>query len=223
MTKQAPIQVAIAAESPLVVRGVRDLLLELPNLQAVGSSSDAAETLGLIQRCEPHVLVIDVPLLTRIAGLWRQIDKRPRLVLISYRAHAGVDLPCGRESACGMLQPKMNEDHLRAMLQVIATCETPTSGTARCAKCPARDSLRPPPLPLSAREREVFLRIGAGASNLVIARELGVSVKTIETHRENIKRKLGIDSAHGLLGAAVRWRRGDILLDRPHRDIPASA
>lgn len=205
-----PVTVAIACESPLFERGLRDVLGEMPELLVIGSARDAARALDILRATPPHVLLIDAPLTAQLGRLVKESDPRPRIVVMSYRAHAGLDLPCGRNCACALLQPRVNLEHLRALLRIIATCLEPKVGGSRCAHCPAQDSLRPPPLPLSTREREVFLRVGLGEGNRIIARTLGVSVKTIETHRENIKRKLGLDSAHALTEAAVRWRRGDI-------------
>jgi len=60
-------------------------------------------------------------------------------------------------------------------------------------------------LPLSVRERQVFQLIGAGRKTADIAAELSLSVKTIETHRENIKRKLGVKTASELTHRAIEW------------------
>ncbi|HTB85105.1 MAG TPA: response regulator transcription factor [Candidatus Sulfotelmatobacter sp.] len=60
-------------------------------------------------------------------------------------------------------------------------------------------------LPLSVRERQVFQLIGAGRKTADIAGELNLSVKTIETHRENIKRKLGVKTASELAHRAIEW------------------
>jgi DNA-binding NarL/FixJ family response regulator len=57
---------------------------------------------------------------------------------------------------------------------------------------------------LSDREFEVFRLIGRGAGPSEIARQLGVSVKTVETHREHIKKKLGLANGRELLRAAMR-------------------
>jgi len=66
-----------------------------------------------------------------------------------------------------------------------------------------------PVLGPSDREYQIFPGIGHGQGTQQIARELGVSVKTVETHRESIKRKLGLGSASALAEAAAGWRRGD--------------
>jgi DNA-binding NarL/FixJ family response regulator len=58
---------------------------------------------------------------------------------------------------------------------------------------------------LSDRELQVFQLIGAGTANREIAKQLGISVKTVETHRENLKNKLGIANAADLAAAAQRF------------------
>ena len=74
-----------------------------------------------------------------------------------------------------------------------------------------RRSLQIPPLGLSSREYQIFTGIGRGFGSSELAAELGVSVKTVETHRESIKRKLGLDSARNLNNAAAGWCRGEVL------------
>lgn len=66
-----------------------------------------------------------------------------------------------------------------------------------------------PPSPLTAREREVLRHIGAGAANKQIARALDVSVRTVETHRLNLKRKLGLVGQAELIRYARRAAADD--------------
>jgi DNA-binding NarL/FixJ family response regulator len=61
---------------------------------------------------------------------------------------------------------------------------------------------------LSDRELEVFELLGAGAETREVARKLGVSVSTVETHRAHLKEKLGVTSSTQLIRAAVEWRAG---------------
>jgi DNA-binding NarL/FixJ family response regulator len=58
---------------------------------------------------------------------------------------------------------------------------------------------------LSDRELEVFELLGGGATTREVARRLGLSVKTVESYRENIKNKLGIDNSNRLIRRAVEW------------------
>jgi len=72
-----------------------------------------------------------------------------------------------------------------------------------------RSTLKPPALPLSEREYMVFERIGNGDGAAKIAEAVGLSVKTIETYRDSIKRKLGLSSAAALQEAATQWKWGE--------------
>ncbi|HAI32140.1 MAG TPA: DNA-binding response regulator, partial [Thalassospira sp.] len=66
-------------------------------------------------------------------------------------------------------------------------------------------------VPLTSRERTVLRLLAKGASNKHVARELDISVRTVETHRRNIKRKLDIDSSAGLVRYAIE--KGLVTLD----------
>ncbi len=67
-----------------------------------------------------------------------------------------------------------------------------------------------PALPLSRRETQVFELIGSAKKTSQIASDLKLSVKTVETHRENIKRKLGIQTASELMLHAVKWAESQV-------------
>ena len=67
---------------------------------------------------------------------------------------------------------------------------------------------------LSDRELEVYERFGAGQTTREIADALGISVKTVETHRDHIRRKLGMRNSAELMRHAVRWAEGQTRLER---------
>lgn len=79
---------------------------------------------------------------------------------------------------------------------------------------------RDPFLVLSARELEVALRLALGFTCREIAVNLGVGVKTIDTHRMHVLKKMGLSNAVKLALEAVRW--GHIVLRSPHTDEPGS-
>ncbi len=68
---------------------------------------------------------------------------------------------------------------------------------------------------LTRREQEVYSLLGFGYWNRRVARELGVSVKTVETHKENLKRKLNVQSTGELLESAIQWRQERIKNQEP--------
>lgn len=203
--------VAVACASPLLQRGILDLVREVAGMELVGSARDPLGVLQLLRTTRPRVLVLCHALAPQLRDVMRADDHRPRLLLLSSRQHLGPRPVCGRQCACGFVRDQAPTEHVLTMLRILASCDAPRTGLEICARCPAQSSLQLPTLPLSAREYEVFVRIGDGEGTSSIAGALGVSVKTIETHRENIKRKLGLDSAHALLTAAVQWRDGEFM------------
>jgi len=205
--------VMVVSSRGLVQAGMAALLRDLPQLRHVHTATDAADATRALDEHAPDVLVLDQDLAGALQAACAS-PRRPRVLLVTPRAHLGVDPPCGGDCACGMVTDRAPSRHIRAALKIIGGCNSARLGDGWCSSCPLRGSLRPPPLPLSKREQAIFLRIGLGESNQQIAAHFDRSVKTIETHRENIKRKLGLDSSTALLEAATAWRRGE-LLDRP--------
>jgi DNA-binding CsgD family transcriptional regulator len=79
---------------------------------------------------------------------------------------------------------------------------------------------------LSNRELEIYRLVGQGVSTKEIARQLCLSVKTVESHRANIKQKLGVDTAAALVAHAAEWRSRTISTERfipPRVDEPSLA
>lgn len=201
-----------AVTSPLLRDALAALAKETPEVQLVGSARDALESFNLMQSLRPDVVILDAALAGPLKGLMRADAHLPRVLLLSYRSHLGTQAPCGADCACGFVRDRAPTAHIRAMLRLIARCEIPSprQGLGRCGKCPATYSLALPRLPLSERQYDIFVRIGRGQSTGETAAALGVSVKTVETHREIIKRKLGLSSAHALVNAAIKWRDGEL-------------
>lgn len=200
--------VLLASRRGIVQAGISSLLKQLPQYHHVGTASDADGLVHALGQHQPDVLVLDQDLANAVAGRSRVLH-HPRVLLLSNRQHVGTEPACGSDCACGLVPDSAPLRHIRAALKIIGSCGSAKLGDGYCTSCPLRGSLRPPPLPLSSREREVFLRIGLGESNQQIAAFFGRSVKTIETHRENIKRKLGLENGAALVEAAMAWRRGD--------------
>ncbi|WP_028920672.1 response regulator transcription factor [Pseudoxanthomonas suwonensis] len=107
-----------------------------------------------------------------------------------------------------MLSETRDEAATIELLRSVARCAQAGFQSERCGECTLRRTWRRPPLPLSPRETEIFVRIGAGEGPQRIASEFGLSVKTVECHREKIKHKLGLQDGEALRVAALRWREG---------------
>jgi len=207
---QRPVSVAIAIENPLVEVGFKGLLAEWPELDVVGVARDATAASELVTGAQPEVVVAETHLLQRLGQLIDRAVRRPRVLALSDRRYAAVDDGCRDEGVCGAAYRSTPLKQVLALVRTVLDCKQSSPDPRRCMDCPATKSLDRPALPLSAREREVFERIGNGEGNLKIAADLGVSVKTVEAHRENVKAKLGLGSAYALRKAAFAWRRGEL-------------
>jgi len=215
MTQGTPSRVLVAVEGELVRRALVEMVREIPEVSLRGAVGDAAAALMVLRSRRVDMLVLDVLLADQLKPAFADIGAHPRVLLLSPRRHIGLDAACAVDCACGFVRERAPLRHLEMALRLVAACPVASAGhDPRCRSCPLRPTLSPAPLPLTAREQTVFAHIGAGASNQNIATALGVSVKTVECHRENIKRKLGLDSGAQLAAAAVAWRLGEFVVDR---------
>ena len=215
MTQGTPARVLIAVEGELVRLALVEMVREMPEFALRGAVGDAAAARLVLRSRRVDVLVLDVLLADKLNATFAEFAMRPRVVLVSPRRHIGLDGACAGDCACGFVRERAPLRHIETALRLVAACDIARAGhDPRCRTCPLRPSLQPAPLPLTAREHSVFAHIGSGASNQSIAMALGLSVKTVECHRENIKRKLGLDSGARLAAAAVAWRLGEFVVDR---------
>jgi two-component system, NarL family, nitrate/nitrite response regulator NarL len=208
----------IAISSPLRRRGLLHLLVRLPRFTVVAQCADAAGTLQALRHLQPDVLLIDSAIGRAVHQPAEQADGIPRTLLLGPEQHVGLCPQSTSNPACGFANDSTDEAALEAMLTTLADCPK-SRAQSGCAQRALRASLQLPPLGLSPREYQVFTRIGRGEGVSAIAMALGVSIKTVESFRENIKQKLGLESAHALLRAAIAWQAGHFVPDRhPHED-----
>jgi DNA-binding NarL/FixJ family response regulator len=140
-------------------------------------------------------------------------EQLPRVLLFSSAPHCAERASPNSLSACGQLSDGLDDRALDAALDCVLSCSRDQASDCASRLCPLRASGGPPSLGLSGREQEVFERLGAGEAPREIAAALGLSVKTVEHYRAQIKDKLALRDSRELLEFAVLWRRG--LATRP--------
>jgi DNA-binding NarL/FixJ family response regulator len=207
------IRIVVADDHAVVREGVRRVLDDEPGFSVVGEASSGREVLRVIEETAPDVVLLDLGL-PGIGGLeivrrLRQAGPDPRVLILSMHdekeyvvqaAAAGVDGYLLKDEA----EPKM----LRAAVRAVHEGDSYFSATAAAALAGAVRSrsaaARPDPLDdLTDRETEVLCRVASGRTNKEMAAELGISPRTVETHRENLMRKLSIHSVAGLTRFAL--------------------
>ena len=209
-------RVFLVEDHPIVRDGLAQLINEEPDLSVCGAAADAPSALRAVAELAPDVSVVDLLLggddgLELVKALKARFPRMPTLVLSMYNEslYAERSLRAGARGYVTKLAP--TDSVLVAIRRVLAgeIYVSEATATRLVSKLVGGDaSAEDPGTPadvsrLSDREFEIFRLIGRGAGPSEIARQLGVSVKTVETHREHIKKKLGLPNGRELLRAAM--------------------
>jgi DNA-binding NarL/FixJ family response regulator len=197
------ITVLIVDDQHLVRAGIRALLERAADIEVVGEAADGAAGVRAAIQHRPDVVLMDIrmPVLDGVAAT-RQIRSDPRLtdvaviVLTTFDADEFV-FAALREGASGFLLKDTEPDDLRRGVRIVAGGESLLSPavTARVMQAavmaaPSRDRADLL-LPLTQREREVLVEVGAGHTNDEIGRRLQMSAATARTHVSRVMTKLG--------------------------------
>jgi two-component system, NarL family, nitrate/nitrite response regulator NarL len=190
-------------DHPLVRHGLRLRLESVPSLQVVSEASCAEEAMRLAQEYEPDIAVVDLGL-PGTGGLELTtllLQRAPNLAVLIMTMYAGDDYIV-RAVDAGARGYILKD---APIAQVVSAIEALAAGGSFFS----HDAMRlmksgAPAVALSERQRQILDYLVEGYSNKEIARLLDVSVRTVESHRLVIKRKLGAERAVDLLRRAVR-------------------
>ena len=205
-------RVLLADDHTLVRSGIRRILESQPGIEVLAEAADGDAALALVrQQPDADVLVLDLtmPGADGIEVLSAVKMIRPGLRIIILTMHAGKEYVA--QAVRGGADAYLLKDS--AVQDLVAAVDAVMEG--RTYFSPAiqqqmADLLRgeetpqtPTPL-LTSREREVLVWLGRGLSSKDVARELGISVRTVESHRAHLMHKLGVKSMAVLIQVAMR-------------------
>src|SRR3989304_6113759 len=201
-------QVLIADDPPLSRQGLRTLL-EQHGFTVVGEAADGREAAQLAQELEPEVAVLDLamPLLNGLDAAREIIraSRRTKTILVTVHTADQYVLEALQAGVRGyVLKSQATADLVQAVHEVMRGGRylSPGISEAVVQACLGKTDL--PSDPLTSREREVLQLIAEGKKTKEIAGLLGVSVKTIESHRTRLMEKLDIRQTAGLGRYAIR-------------------
>jgi DNA-binding NarL/FixJ family response regulator len=205
------IRILVADDHEVVRRGVRNLLTGRPGLEVCGEAASGEEAVTAAELQHPDVVILDVmmPGPSGIAAA-REIRARlPRTEVLVFTMHETDELLADALSS-GAQGYVLKTDPSRQLLAAIealahhARFVTPSISDTFLHQTGRRGAARDGPLLLTSREREVVRLLARGQPNRQVASALGISVKTVESHRANVMRKLELGSIVDLVRYAVR-------------------
>ncbi|ANJ55722.1 DNA-binding response regulator [Pseudomonas silesiensis] len=198
-----PIRVALVDDHALVRDGIKALLAVMAPLEVVGEAENGADAIEMVGRCQPDLLLVDISLkdmngleLTRV--LRSQYPSLKVLMLSMYDNNEYVSESV-RAGASGYVLKNSPSREIIAAIEAIAS-----GGTFYSAEIAQRlIADKSADNELTPRESQVLYKMVQGLNNKEMARELDISVRTVETHRLSIRRKLNIDKPAALVKYAI--------------------
>lgn len=205
---EAPVRVLIVDDHPMVRDGLRARLASAPLVEVVGEAGSAAEAIERAAACRPNLALLDVGMkgTTGIELAALLLARDPALKVLMFSMYDNPEY-VQRALQAGALGYVLKDAPAAEVLVAIDTVMR--GGTYLSTGVSKRlfRSQAPRPM-LSPRESEILAALGRGESSKQIAKALGLSVRTVEAHRQNIKRKLEIDGQAELIRYAVEHARG---------------
>jgi len=208
-------RVIIADDHGIMREGLRSLFDKLPDVEVVGDAEDGRGAVALATELVPDLVVMDVgmPGLNGIDACRQIIEQMPdtRVLALSMHSDARFVTRMLEAGASGYLVKSSLFEQLADAVKAVAAGEvyiSPQLGAAfaddLAGAIAARARVRSGAESLTRREREVLQLVAEGKSTKAIAAVLHVSTKTIDTHRAQIKEKLGMRSVAELTKYAIR-------------------
>ena len=196
------IRVLIADDHPMVAEGLRAVLETHDDLAVVGCARDGAEAVAEAARLAPDVVLLDLnmPVVDGLSAIEMLRDRDPDLRVLVLSMHDAPEYVATalRHGAAGYCLKDQDTDAIGDAIRAVMK-------GARYL-CPGAESALEPEAgtePLTSREQTILLHLAQGRSNKEVAAALDISVHTVETHRKNLKRKLGIGTTAGLTRYAL--------------------
>jgi DNA-binding NarL/FixJ family response regulator len=206
---QRLIRILMVDDHPVARKGMVFCLARQENLQIVGEAADGEEAMRKARVLLPDIILtdIDMPQMNGLA-LTEQLHRElPQIKVLVMSVHRNTDyiVRAIQSGARGYLLKDAPAEELNRAIEAVRAGQTFFSpDVARVALNQlVRGSARPAAAELTRRETEVLTRIAEGRSNKEIASLLNVGVRTVETHRERLMRKLDIHNVAGLTKFAL--------------------
>ena len=205
--QEPPIRVVVVDDHPLVRTGLISLVASsAPDLHVVGEADDGAAAVEVAMEAEADVVLMDLsmPGVDGITGIRTLLARgfTGAVVVLSSFADGDRVREALEAGAIGYLLKDSEPDAVLAGIRAAAQGHAPLDPRAARSVLPQRTA-QAPGADLSAREREVLDLLALGRANKQIARELGISERTVKVHVGNVFRRIGVQDRT----SAAIWAR----------------
>ena len=205
-----PIRVLIADDHALVRAGIRALVEKIEGLLVVGEAGKGSEALELVREHKPNLMLLDLTMpdgggfevLAHVRTHFPEI----RVIVLTVHEAGEYAIRALREGAAGFLLKSAASTELEQAIKTVIGGEiyiSPEMSKKIVTEVGKGTTKRDLLETLSPRQREVLRLIAEGRTTKQIAHELGISVKTVETHRAQLMERLGIRDVAGLVRYAI--------------------
>ncbi len=212
---QSVTSVMIVDDHPALCEGLGHRIGSQPDMTVCGQAADVSEALAKANLFEPSVMIVDIALREsdglELLKAIKIRNPRIRLLVHSMYEEALYADRCLRAGAMGYVNKEANPREVITAIREIVSGRiylSPTMKSQLTEPNEPQGARIDDVVSLTDRQLEIFRLIGGGLSTSQIANRLHISVHTVETHRENIKHKLGCECSRELNRRAILWVSG---------------
>lgn len=199
-----PVRIAIVDDHPMVAEGIEAILETYEDLEVVGTFANGQEIVQAAERLAPDVVLLDLnmPQVNGLTATEILLERRPgtRILILSMHDSPEYIASALSHGAMGYILKDVPTDEIKTAIDTVMRGQRYLCTGATASLSPRTEGGMEQ---LTNREQTILLQLAQGLSNKEVAAALDISVRTVETHRKNLKRKLGISSTAGLTRYAL--------------------
>lgn len=199
-----PVRVLIVDDHPMVAEGIQSILESYDDVQVVATLNNGQDAVVHALNLKPDVILMDLNM-PKVGGLSATeilLERAPdtRILILSMHDSPEYISSALNHGAMGYVLKDVPTEEIKQAIDTVMRGERYLCTGAKVSLEPKGNDGREA---LTGREQTILLQLAQGKSNKEVAIALDISVRTVETHRKNLKRKLGISSTAGLTRYAL--------------------